>query len=370
MFVCKGLEPGSIGKHNFKTSMLLRTLLQLSLTSSDLTLPDRLRQQLNSASEQDWKTVLLDLELHRLMPLVYYGVKVHSLTDCVPRCVFEKLLQSYIYSLGRNQIFFKTLASVLNSVHAVGIYPVMWKGVVLADQLYPDRATRLIGDIDWAIAPQDLNAVSNVFLQLGFTLQEKMTTSDAVYFMGKNRVVFDVHHRVRLFEAKEHLPLTQMLVPVSEGLPNIRVLEPTAMLTHLIVHMTGHRAETGPLLFWILDFVFLLRKWGHFIDWSRLQQLMPDAESWTFLGRVLRFLEVEFNESLPPELSKFAQAYKPLTLESITRQCRLAIWGLPRPKGWLKLMACRLGLKSVTVKKYPSASDLVLWAADAVSTVH
>jgi hypothetical protein len=350
--------------------MLLRTLLQLSLTSSDSNLPDRLRQQLCLASEQDWNNVFPDLEQHRLMPLVYYGVKMHGMVDCVPRVVFKKLLQSYLYSLRRNQIFFKTLASVLTSIHAVGVYPVMWKGIVLADQLYPDRAIRMIGDIDWAIAPQELSAVRNVFEQLGFTLQENMTTTDAVYFMGQNSVIFDVHHRVRLFETKEHLALTQTLVPFTAGLPNMQVLEPTAMLTHLIVHMTGHAAETGPLLFWILDVVFLLRKWGHLIEWNRLQQLMPNAENWMFLGRVLRFLEVEFNESLPPELSKFAQNHKPLTLELITRQCRLAVWGLPRPKGWLKLMACRMGLKSVTVSKYPHASDLVLWAADAVSAVN
>jgi hypothetical protein len=350
--------------------MLLRTLLQLSLTSSDANLPDRVRQELSLASQQDWSNVLPELEQHRLMPLVYYGVKTHNMADCVPRVVFKKLWQSYLYSLRRNQIFFKTLAAVLTSIHAVGVYPVMWKGIVLADQLYPDRATRMIGDIDWAIAPQELKTASDVFQQLGFTLQENMTTTDAVYFMSKNSVIFDVHHRVRLFETKEHLALTQILVPFSAGLPNLRVLEPTAMLTHLTVHMAGHVAETGPLLFWILDVVFLLRKWGDLIEWHRLQQLMPNSEYWMFLGRVLRFLEVEFNESLPPDLSKFARDHKPLTLELITRQCRLAVWGLPRPKGWLKLAACRMGLKSATGSKYPRASDLVLWAADAVSTIN
>jgi hypothetical protein len=347
--------------------MLLRTLLQLSLTSSDATLPDVLHQQLKLASVGDWNDVLTDLELHRLMPLVYYGVKVHGLTDCIPEFVLKKILQAYLYSLGRNEIFFKTLATVLEKMDAAGVQPVLWKGVVLADQLYPHRAIRMMGDIDWAIAPHDLETVSGVFNQLGFTLQEHMTTPDAVYFMGKNRVVFDVHHRVRLFETKEHLLLTQTLTPLTAGLLNLRVLEPTAMLTHLTVHMTGHMSETGPLLFWVIDFVFLLRKWGHLIDWNLLKQLMPDAESWAFLGRLLRFLEVELNETLPPELAKFAQDYKPLTLALMTRQCRLAVWGLPFPKGWLKLVAYRLGLKSSRELKYPQMSDLFLWAVDAVS---
>jgi Uncharacterised nucleotidyltransferase len=350
--------------------MLLRTLLQLSLTSSDATLPDSLHQQLKIASVEDWKDVLTDLQLHRLMPLVYYGVKVHGLTDCIPKFALKKLLQAYLFSLGRNEIFFKTLATVLEKTYAAGVQPVLWKGIALADQLYPNRFIRMMGDIDWAIAPHELETVSKVFHQLGFTLQDQMKTPDAVYFKGKNRVVFDVHHRVRLFETKEHLSLTQTLTPFTAGLPEIQVLEPTAMLTHLTVHMTGHRAETGPLLFWVIDFVYLLRKWGHLIDWTLLNQLMPDVESWTFLGRLLRFLEVELNETLPSDLAKFSQDYKPFTLALITRQCRLAVWGLPRPRGWLKLMAYRLGLKSSAVQKYPKASDLFLWAADAVSAVN
>jgi hypothetical protein len=350
--------------------MLLRTLIQISLASADIPLSNQLRQQVNGASEQDWQDVLVDLELHRLMPFIYYGIRVHGLKDCIPKSILDRLLKEYISSLGRNQVLFKTLAAVLKPTYEAGVRPVLWKGVVLADQLYPDRAVRMMGDIDWAIAPHELQTVSRVFTQLGFTLQDQMTTPDAVYFMGRNRVFFDVHHRVRLFEGKEHLPLTQPLTPFWGGLPEMSVLEPNAMLTHLTAHITGHLAETGPLLFWILDFVFLLRKWGHLIEWERLNQLMPDAENWLFLGRLLRFLEVELNEPLPPALREFAQNYKPLTLKLITRQCRLAVWGLPRPKGWLKLMACGLGLKSSTVQKYPRASDLVLWAADAVSAAN
>ncbi len=350
--------------------MLLRTLLQLSLASADVALSNHFRQQMNAASEQEWHEVLIDLELHRLMPFIYYGIRVHGLKDCIPKSVLDTLLKAYISSLGRNQVLFNTLAAVLKQTYKIGVRPVLWKGIVLADQLYPDRAVRMMGDIDWAIAPHELQTVSRVFTQLGFTLQDRMTTPDAVYFMGKNRVFFDVHHRVRLFEGKEHLLLTQSLAPLGGRLPEMFALEPNAMLTHLTAHLTGHMAETGPLLFWILDFVFLLRKWGHLIEWERLNQLMPDAENWLFLGRLLRFLEVELNEPLPPVLRNFARSHKPLTLKLVTRQCRLAVWGLPRPKGWLKLMACGLGLKSSAVQKYPRASDLLLWAADVVSAAN
>jgi Uncharacterised nucleotidyltransferase len=344
--------------------MLLRTLIQLSLMMPGAAVPQRSLQILQRATEQQWQVVLSDLALHRQMPLMFITLKAPELRDAVPKPVLMQLMQSYMYSLRRNTVLYKTLGTVLKETYAAGIYPVLWKGIVLADQMYPDIAVRMIGDIDWAIAPHELQVVERIFTDLEFELKPELSTTDAVYFKGKDHVFFDVHHRVRLFEGKEHLSLTAMITPRMVGLPSLHVLEPNAMLTHLTVHLKGHSSETGPMLFWVLDFVFLLRQWGDQIDIQRLNDLMPDEECWHLLGRILRFLQVECEETLPPALALFAQGYKPLTLELITRQCRLASWNLSRPKGWLKLAACRLGLKARALQRYPQASDLLLWAAD------
>jgi Uncharacterised nucleotidyltransferase len=344
--------------------MLLRTLLQLSLMTPETAVPERSLQLLRQATEQQWQEAIAVLKFHRLLPLTFHALKRPILRDCVPRPILGQFMTSYMYSLRRNTLLYKTLATALEAAYAANIYPVLWKGIVLADQLYPDFATRMIGDIDWAIAPQDREAVEHLFDSLGFTLQEEMTTSDAIYFRSQEQIFFDVHHRVRLFEEKNHLSLTMEVSPRLQSLPQLHVLEPNAMLTHLTVHLGGHASETGPMLFWVLDFVFLLRKWGHRIDLNRLKLLMPDEESWVFLGRILRFLQIEFGEPLPLALAEFAQCYKPFTLESITRQCRLAGWHLDQPKGWIKLMACRLGLHANHPQEYPQAGDLLLWAAN------
>lgn len=344
--------------------MLLRTLLQLSLMTPEATVPERSLQLLRQATDDQWQEAIAVLKFHRLLPLVFHALRRPVLHSCVSRPILSQFMQSYMYSLRRNTLLYQTLAMALEAAYAANIYPILWKGVVLADQLYPDFATRMIGDIDWAIAPQERKAVEHLFRGLGFELQPEMTTSDAVYFRSPEQIFFDVHHRVRLFEAKDDLPLTMRVTPHIQGLPQLHVLEPNAMLTHLTVHLGGHASETGPMLFWVLDFVFLLRKWGHQIDLNRLQLLMPDAKSWIFLGRILRFLQVEFDETLPLPLTEFAQRHKPFTLESITRECRLAGWNLHQPKGWLKLMACGLGLHVNHPQEYPQASDLLLWATN------
>ena len=344
--------------------MLLRTLVQLSMIRSGAAIPERLLQILQQATLEQWQSVLPDLALHRQMPLMFLTLKSPELRQFVPKPILVQLMQSYMYSLRRNSAMFNALGTVLKQTYAAGVYPVLWKGVVLADQLYPDLAVRMIGDIDWAIAAHEQPVVERIFCDLGFELREELSTPDAVYFKGKGQIFFDVHHRVRLFEGKEHLPLTITVKPRTVGLPELHVLEPNAMLTHLTVHLQGHSSETGPMLFWVLDFVFLLRHWGHCINLQRLEALMPGPESWHLLGRILKFLEVECGEVLPPALAKFAQDYSPLTLEIIIRQCRLASWNLKHPKGWLKLAACRLGIQARALRPYPQATDLLLWAAD------
>ncbi len=344
--------------------MLLRTLLQLSLMTPEATVPEQSLQMLRQTTDQQWQEVMAVLQFHRLLPLVFHALRKPVLLSYVPRPILSQFMKSYMYSLQRNTLLYKTLAVALDAAYATDIYPILWKGIVLADQLYPDFATRMIGDIDWAIAPHEREPVEHLFKELGFDLQKQMTTPDAIYFRSQEQIFFDVHHRVRLFETQDRLPLTMQVTPHMQGLPHLHVLEPNAMLTHLTVHLGGHASETGPMLFWVLDFAFLLRKWGDRIDLDRLQLLMPDAKSWVLLGRILRFLQVEFDEILPPTLAEFAQRHKPFTLESITRECRLAGWNLNQPKGWLKLMACGLGLRLKHPQEYPQASDLILWAAN------
>jgi Uncharacterised nucleotidyltransferase len=343
--------------------MLLRTLLQIALLPPSADVLGVLRQGLRSATDRQWQEAIAVLTHHRLMPLVFYGVRIHNLTDDIPKPILSQLMLKYLQSLQHNMRLFKSLAVVLERLATVDVYPVVWKGIVLADHLYPDVATRMIGDIDWAITPHEFAVVRPLLLELGFALQPAMATSDAEYFMNADRVLLDVHHRVRLFEGKECLSLTQDLSSSKGLLPLCRVLEPNAMLTHLTVHLGGHSPDMGLPLFWMLDFVFLLRQWGDQIAMQRLNELMPDRQSWRLLGRILRFLQDEFGEPLPAELEEFAQRYKPFTLEGITRQNQLVMWGLHRPQGWVKMAASVVGVRSNPKSEYPEVSHLLRWAA-------
>ena len=343
---------------------LLRTLIHLSLVVPNADSIARVKQQMNSTTKSEWEKTIAELKLHRLLPITFYSLKKYNLTEDIPNVYFLQMQAAYLQTQKSNTFFRLALENLLQSLEKQNLYPVLWKGIVLADSFYPNLGTRPMGDLDFAIQSHEIEPVTKVFQSLKYSLQDEMETEDAVYFLNSMGVLCDVHHRVRLFEGKESMNLTMDLKPQQINLPAIKVLEPNAMLVHLIVHLNGHAPETGITLFWILDILFVLRKWGELIDLERLEKLMPTKKDFVCLFRIIRFLETEFKEEFPTCLSSAAKHFDPFTLEEILRQRRLALWGLPRLRGWLRFGAIQLGFKLANFRPNLDVSDLFFWSAD------
>ncbi len=328
------------------------------------------REQLSSATELEWQHSLATLEWHRLFPLLFYSLKVNGLTNTVPSSYLIKLQTAYKQTRQTNADRRFMLVRILWRMEECNLHPILWKGMVLADNFYPDPGTRPMTDIDFAIAPEEKDKAREIFESLGFEPQIEPyvneQTCDATYFANPMGVVCDVHHRVRLFEGKESMNLTVDIKPQRMSIPSLRILEPNAMVVHLIVHLDGHRPKTGLMLQWILDLAFVFRKWGDLLEPERLEKLIPAKTHWVTLFRIIRFLEQEFDQTPPACLAQAAQNVEPFTLEEILRQRRLALWGLPRPRGWLRLGASKIGVQLRHRRPTVEASDLILWFTDAV----
>ncbi len=338
---------------------LLNTLIRLTLAATEIDWIPQAKQQIASTTELEWQRTISTLAIHRLLPLVFYALKIHDLTEIVPQAYLAPMQVAYHQTKVKNTLLLLTLDGILKAMEKRSLHPVLWKGVVLADSFYPDLGTRSMTDIDFAIPAHEMGEATAAFQSLGFQPQDQMATSDAVYFANAMGVVCDVHHRVRLFEGKESINLTTDLQTHHLKTPALPVLEPNAMLVHLIVHLEGHRHETGPMLCWLLDIAFVLHKWGEFLNLQRIEQLIPTRKNLIFLFRTIRFLEQEFGEKPPECLAEVIKDFKPFTLADVLRQRRLALWGLPSLRGWLRLAANQLGFQ--LKHKYPKlqARDLL-----------
>ncbi len=323
---------------------LLNTLIRTTLATTEIDWIPQAKQQIASATELEWQQTISALAVHRLLPLVSYALKIHDLTETVPQAYLAPMQAAYHQTRVQNTLLLLTLDGILKAMEKRGLHPVLWKGVVLADSFYPDLGTRAMGDIDFAVPASEMEEVSAAFKSLGFTRQQP-EYEDAVYFANPMGVVCDVHRRVRLFEGKESMNLTTDLQTQHMKAPALPVLEPNAMLVHLSVHLDGHLPETGPMLCWILDMAFVMRKWGTLLELERIEQLMPTRKNLISLFRTIRFLEHEFGEKPPECLAEAIEDFKPFTLADVLRQRRLALWGLPSLRGWLRLAANQLGFQ-------------------------
>ncbi|MGB5898759.1 MAG: nucleotidyltransferase family protein [Geitlerinemataceae cyanobacterium] len=329
---------------------LLHSLLRLALTSPDSHPITRIQAEIEAATSKDWKRCIEAMQHHRLLPLIAYALTENHLSPMVPQPYCDRLMSAHHQTKTENTINLLTLEGILRKMEQHHLHPILWKGIVLADTFYPHPSTRPMGDIDFAIPSDELEAATEVFESLGLKQQHDATTEDAVYFANSFGVVCDVHHRVRLFEDKTSLKLTAQLKPQHTKATTFPVLEPNAMVAHLVFHMNGHYDETGPVLLWLLDLAFVLRKWGQLLEPDKLQQLLPSDEYFTSLCRVVRFLEEAFDESFPQWLSQASRKVPPLTLAEILQQRYWAIWQLDSPRGWIKLTAHKLGFLPTLVK--------------------
>ena len=108
-----------------------------------------------------------------------------------------------------------------------------------------------MSDIDFGIPPDKTAEYTNIFIMSGF--DRKMDVQgpfpDAIEFINQSKVRCDVHHRFRLFEGKEHMQLTMDLESRRMGISKYTVLEPNAMLVHLVTHMNCHQTQKAPCFF-------------------------------------------------------------------------------------------------------------------------
>jgi hypothetical protein len=224
-----------------------------------------------------------------------------------------------------------------------------------------------MSDIDLVAAPGRAATLFETLAGLGFQRSaEHATSPDGVTFTDARGLLCDAHSRMRLFDAVPWPELTEPRALVKLHGVTVLALSPSAMLAHLAVHMHGHLREIGLVLLWLLDIAFVLRRHGAELEVERVRALCQDDAAFCLLLRTLRLLE-HHGERLPAHWARCASGLLPLALSTVLRQRRITPWGIPRPKGFMRVLAHRAALRRYERFPLPHASDLLLWPLDELS---
>ena len=292
--------------------------------------------------------------------LAHYALARHHLLELFPAEQARLLRAHYDYARAVGTMLQLTLRGVAMQFAAFGVCPVACKGVVLQSHYYPDPGMRFMKDLDLWVPPDSRTACESVLLKLGFQPVPR-PLPDGGNFTNAAGVNLDLHWRMRLFES-----IPGGFESLTEQAPGeaFRVFEPHALLTHLCAHMLGHYPDTGPMLCWLLDLGFVLRKVGHRIELARLERMMPSATHWLSFLRSVGFLSEELGFEIPSDLKRAADRVEPLRFASALRLRRLALWGLPSATGWGRLLAAATRLRKSGGLPWPSWTNLSLWPVD------
>ena len=343
---------------------LIPSLVSVLFARPEQGLDGRVRAVIENANEAELEAALHVLNVHKVLPLLSYQLSTLGLDKALSPNLRGSLLATRQATGRKNMQLFLCAASILKLAHERREPQVALKGLVFADNYYPDPSTRPMGDIDLVSLRGRHEALFRIVEDLGFTPSATHhVQEDGVTYVNKQGLICDAHRTLRMFDAEPWEAIVQERELTKLRGVKILSLEPNAAVAHLVVHMGGHLPEIGAVLMWLLDLAFVVRRHGAELEPQRIRRLCGTDADWALFLRMLGFLERE-GEQLPSALRAACRFMPPLSLGFILRQRRLRPWGLPGARGWLRLAADRLELKEYEKKPPVEPGDLWLWPVD------
>lgn len=337
---------------------LLPAIIRLILTDLASAPSNGRNSPLPSKNTATWQSTINELRMHRLTPLTGYTMRSLGIDHKIPAPVAATLAEDYRKTLLANSLLMRTLRELLAALAKAGIQPIILKGSLLATIYYPDTGTRPLGDVDLLVRPEESSVIQQTFTSMGFVMHGNPETEDAIYYRNDQGMSFDIHYRFMLFPPEIRDQISEEVTITDLGELPVKHWEPNAQLVHLLVHLLGHRQDSGFMLGWLLDLAFVVRHEGARLCPDRIKSLMPDPKQEEMLWKALGFLSDHGDIVIPESLQSSVASVRPLNLLGVLRDRRLARWGLPGIRGWLRMLACRMKLKSPPRASYPSVGDL------------
>lgn len=137
-----------------------------------------------------WKVLFQLADHHSVEPPLYQALA--SLEDLIPAAEMKTLRQRYQTNLHKALFLSRELIRILESLSALDIEVMPYKGLALAELLYKDIALRQSGDIDLLIKPKDLPRIRDAVRELGYTPHDSFSDAEErAYLKSGYEYAFD-----------------------------------------------------------------------------------------------------------------------------------------------------------------------------------
>lgn len=172
-------------------NLLPETELLLCLTRVRISSLIANRVQCLLQQEIDWSYLLSMAEKHRIMPLLYYGLK-GTCPEAIPTEIVSTLKTHFFDNTRKNLILTTELLRLLAVFEADGIAVIPYKGTLLAASIYGKTAFRQVWDIDLLVDEADFSKSRSLLLSAGYTLKETHDREQS-FFHPHRKIEVDLH---------------------------------------------------------------------------------------------------------------------------------------------------------------------------------
>ncbi len=259
------------------------------------------------AAWQKWRsrvhieTEFIDSESFRLLPLAWHNLK--SVLGDDP--IVQRLKGLTRYTWAHNQYSFARAAGVIRTLESAGIATMVLKGGALTLGYYRNYGLRNAADVDVLVPLEKREQALTLLAAAGWALPEGIARSRFPLIQAtalhKDGNAIDLHWHVLPETVVTALDrrFREAAIALTIAGVQTRALNPTDQLLHMLAH--GAVWHEDPPARWVADALWILRS-GAAFDWERFAELAAALTLTLTLGHMLRYLMVEFDAALPPDV--------------------------------------------------------------------
>ena len=280
----------------------------------------------------DWDLVHRLASRHRVGMFLYRHLDAMQLPG-VPKAVFMDLWRSYEQNARANAARVEELRQVTDLLSAAGIPVVVYKGPLLAQQLYGDVTMREFEDLDLLVRPVDVARVKALLCAASYDVADDMTEHAEAYvarsgahyhrcFVHRGTgALLEVHWKTDVY-----FPVEQQDDQWWASRPSVRLggaayrtFDDSELLLLLCLHLVKHQ---GHRLGWLVEIGELTNRAN--LDWTAVEDAATRLRCRRRVAIALKLAADSVAAPVPPEILAAERASRRVIAATAAMRARLA----------------------------------------------
>lgn len=264
--------------------------------------------------DQLWQAIIREADRHGVAPLLYRWLNDSGRAAALPPSALDALKARVFRLAARNLVLAQELASILRGLEAGQVARAPVRGLALAELLYGEITARPMGDVDLLVRKDDLQAVTEILLGLGFQAIDRRPGFAKAYSntleFAKDRhgwVIVEPHWTLAYPPFTDRIDMDAVWERCVRGRVlgmETWLLSREDLVLHLCLHLI-HRGESAPLL-WLYELDRLIRQADGELDWSLIVHIAKETGQALLLTEALEGVKSRFETPVPAMV--FSQA--------------------------------------------------------------